>query len=173
MAANSWLVAASTLGAPAIVLAVLFRQLRRNAQAITAAIQKAQAQQALTLEKRPRHWSQPLAAATLLALPLCQLLAYSTFRMPLAFFLPLGAGAPLLLAVSMFRPGAVSLKPPNHREWAINGGLLAAGLGVAFAMPPTGGTLVLRGALIDALALLLILYSARIYGMRDHALSGS
>ena len=172
LAGNSWLAMVSTLAAPGTVIAIHFWRLRRDPGALTAALQKAQTQQALTLEKQPRHWSQSLAAATLLALPLSQFLAYWAFRTPLAFFLPLAAGAPILLWVGMFRPGAEFLRPPEHREWAINSGLLAAGLGVALAMPATGGALVLRGALMDGLALLLLSYAARVYRSRQRSVVG-
>ena len=164
---NSWLAAVSVAVAPATVLALHLRRWHRDSNAVGDSFRKAEMNCAQTFKKLPGHWLHTLSAATLLALPFAQWNAYTIYQTSVAFLLPLAIAISVFLIGGVCRPSAVFLRPPDHREWAINGGLLAFGLGVAFCMPGTGATLVLRGALIDVLVMLVVSYGLRLHQGRE------
>lgn len=164
---DSWLAALSVMVAPATVLAVHLRRWHRDSNAVANAFRKAKMKRAQTFKRLPRHWLHTLSAATLLALPFAQWNAYAIYQTWVAFLLPLAIAISVFVIAGVCRPSAVFLRPPDDREWAINGGLLAFGLGVAFCMPGTGAALVLRGMLIDVLALLVVSYGLRLHQGRE------
>ena len=116
--------------------------------------------------EQPKHWSHTVSTATVLTLPVVQCLAYVTYGTATAFALPLAVAAPVLLTILIMRPRAKFRQAPDHRAWARNGSLLTAALIVAFFMVPTGEVLVLRGFLIDALALFAVGYTMRVHQAR-------
>ena len=132
---------------------------------------KAQANRADAIREQPKHWSQALATTSLLGLPVVQFALYVIYGLTKAILLPLAVTVVIALTVGLLRPWAISIQKPDHRQWAINAGVFAAGLILALLMPPSGIVAFLRVALTDALAILIVLYTIRVhqmYGSRTH-----
>ena len=170
MSGSSWLAGLFTV-VPALVMALHFRRSRRDSGVVAEAFRKAEMERAHIFREQPKHWLHVLSAVAFLALPFAQWIAYASYRSSVAFFLPLAVATSIFVTVGLFRPSAVFLRPPNHREWAINGGLLTVGLGVALAMPPSGTALVLRGVLFDVIVLLVVAYLMRLDQLRESKLA--
>lgn len=171
MAENGWLAVLASIAGPAAVLAVHAKNWRRDSDALTKGMIKARADRADAIREQPKHWSQALATTSLLGLPVVQFALYVMYGLTKAILLPLAVAVVITLAVGLLRPWAVSIQKPDHRQWAINGGVFAAGLIFALLMPLSGIVAFLRVALIDALAILIVLYTLRmhqIYGSRTY-----
>ena len=169
MAENGWLAVLGSIAAPAAVLAVQIKNWRRDSDALTNGMIQARANRADAIREQPRHWSQGLATTSLLGLPVVQFALYVIYGLTKAILLPLAVTVAITLTVGLLRPWAISIQKPDHRQWAITAGVFAAGLIFALLMPLSGIVAFLRVALIDALAVLIVLYTIKvrqIYGSR-------
>ncbi|MFL5095821.1 MAG: hypothetical protein ACJ8ES_10995 [Xanthobacteraceae bacterium] len=163
LAGNAWLAVFASIAGPAAVLAVHAKNWRRDADALTKDMVKARAERADAIREQPKHWSQAFATTSLLGLPVVQFVLYVIYGLTGVVLLPLAVTIPITLSVGLLRPWAVSIQKPDHRQWAVNSGVLAAGLIFALLMPLSGIVAFLRVALSDALAILVVLYILRVH----------
>ncbi len=107
-----------------------------------------------------------LAVLTMFAMPFVQYYAFIAYRTPRAFLLPLLVFIVLLLANGLLPPRRAPGSPPDHaRVWRYIA-VFAAGLAGAFALPPNGFILAVRGTLVDCLAVLVAAYLIRLRNSR-------
>ena len=156
MAGNGWLAVLASIAGPASVAVVQAIKWRNNRDVLNKAITRSHVERSRKYTEQPKHWSHKVSATAFLALPLAQWIGYVTYRTAWAFFVPLAVALPVILVVGLLRPRALFRGAPDYRAWAKNGGLLSAALLIAFVMPVTGTVLVLRGCLIDVLALFMV-----------------
>lgn len=152
----------SVMAGPATIVLIHLRQARKEPDLLFNAFQKLETEQVQTFKELPRHWLHALSGMLLLAMPLAQWIAYTSYRTTAAFLLPLIALIVTFVMAGILRPRVAYLQPPKHREWAINGGLLTLALIIAFVMPATGAVLILRAVLIDVLSLTIAAYGLRL-----------
>ena len=163
MAGNGWLAVVASIAGPAAVLAVHAKNWRRDSDALTKGMIRARTDRAHAIQQQPKHWSHALSTTSLLGLPVVQLVMYAIYGLTKIILLPLAVTIAIALAVGLLRPWAVSTQTPDHRQWAMNGGVFAVGLILALLMPLSGVVAFLRVALIDALAMLIVLYTLRVH----------
>lgn len=127
-----WLSIIPALAGSVMVIAISAGWARRDSAEITRALLKVQQRHPSIIEQRPGRWYHYLSLGALLALPFVQWNAYVECRTVWAVVIPLGAVANIMLAIGLFFPRMVNVQAPEHREWMVNGAVIAAGLGLGW-----------------------------------------
>jgi hypothetical protein len=152
-----WLPILAALAGPVVVAASYARQQKRADPAITQALVQAQQRSPKFVERGPLRWYHMLVVAAVLALPFAQWFAFLRFQTRVSFLVPLAIAVTLMLVVGAFYPRFVPAARPARtslRESGLSTAIIGAALILAFVLPSSGMTTLLRGALADILALI-------------------
>lgn len=158
-----WLPILAAGAGPAVVALTYARQRRKDGPEIMRALHQVEQRLPSYSERRPLRWYHVLVITALFALPIVQWFAFLEYRTRLSFLLPLAIVASLMLTVGAFFPRFVVTGSPNHRDIGLRGVVLAAALVITLALPSSGMMTLLRGALVDGLALYSVSYLIRLW----------